>query len=119
MNIRHFAFFAAAATLSLAAGAAPNLQPQDDAQQAAPRENRLFRLSPEEAQRMRSTYALDDGRQLVVTNERSRLYAQLDGKSEELVPVARHTFVARDSHTRFTFNEVPFADEVVVEPGAR
>jgi hypothetical protein len=118
MNIRHFAIFATAATLSLAAAADPVVQPAQltQADTAPLQENRAFRLTPDEAHRMRGAYQLDDGRMLVVTSHRSQLYAQIDGKTEELVPVADHAYVARDSRVRLTFNPVPFGDEVVVTP---
>lgn len=88
------------------------------AAQAAPavHENRLFRLTESEAQRMRGEFRLDDGRVLTVTSKRHRIYAQLDGKTEELVPVADNTFVTHDGANRLVFNRVPFADEVVVTP---
>jgi len=79
----------------------------------------MYRLTADDARHMRRSFDLSDGRTLVVTSERSRLYAELDGKTEELVPVAANTFVARDSHTRLTFNNVPYADEVVVAPAAQ
>lgn len=119
MNFRHFALLATAATLSLSAAAQPNLRPAADAAQleGAPLlTNSMYRLSSEEAQHMRGAYQLDDGRQLVITSQRSHLFAQLDGKTEELVPVGSGTFVARDSRARIVFNHVPFADEVVVTP---
>jgi hypothetical protein len=117
MNIRHFVFAATAATLSFAAAAAPSVQPTNVARIDAPlHEHGTSRLSADDARHMRGTYQLSDGRALVVTSERSRLFAQLDGKTEELVPADGHTFVARDSRTRVAFNAVPFADEVVVTP---
>jgi hypothetical protein len=120
MNIRHFAFAVTAATLSFVATAAPSVQPAGHGQlDAAPlHASRQFRLTPDEAQHMRGAYQLSDGRVLVVNSQRNRLYAELDGKTEELVPVADHAFVARDSRTRVAFNAVPYADEVVVTPAA-
>lgn len=117
------AFFAiATASLSLSAFAEPSVKPAGDViqQHAEPlRENRLFRLTADEAHRMRGAYQLDDGRTVEVTSQRSRLFAQIDGRNEELVPVAENTFVSRDSRTRFAFNHVPFADEVVVTPAVQ
>jgi hypothetical protein len=49
----------------------------------------------------------------------SKLYVDLDGKREELVPVASNKFVTRDTGATVAFNQVPFADEVVVNQAAR
>jgi hypothetical protein len=49
----------------------------------------------------------------------NKLYVDLDGKREEMVPVAPKTFVTRDTGATVAFNQVPFADEVVVNQAAR
>ena len=79
----------------------------------------MYRLTKDEAQHMRGAFGLADGRTMTVTNRLSKLYMELDGKVEELLPVGPKQFVTRDSGTRVTFNKVPFADEVVVDQAAR
>jgi hypothetical protein len=64
---------------------------------------------------MKGTFQLDDGRMLVLSATRNRLFAELDGKREELVPIGQNRFVARDSGTRMSFDRVPYAQEVVVD----
>lgn len=77
------------------------------------------RLSQTEAQHMNGAYRLDDGRVLVIKSAGSRLFADIDGKREQLVRTADHRFVARDSGRELEFNSVPFADEVVLRSAAR
>jgi hypothetical protein len=64
---------------------------------------------------MRGAFRLDDGRVLTVSNKRDKLFAELDGKTEELLPVGQNRFVTRDSGTRVAFNQVPFAEQVVLD----
>jgi len=118
MKIQQFLTFAAAATLSLSALADPSIAPaanRADIVQKVVKENTAFRLTASEAEHMRGTFQLEDGRMLKVTAKRNRLYVEMDGKTEELVPVAQNTFVARDSGVRVAFNQVPFGEEVTVD----
>jgi hypothetical protein len=78
-----------------------------------------YRLTQDEAEHMRGTFRLTDGRTIMVTNRMNKLYVELDGKREELVPVGPKKFVTRDTGARIAFNQVPFADEVVVDQAVR
>jgi hypothetical protein len=95
--------FAAAAALSVNAFAEP------------PKASLAHRPTLDEARAMRGTYTLDDGRVLRITNQRSRVFAEIDGRLEELVPVAERTFVTHDSGERLMFDQLPFATELVFE----
>jgi hypothetical protein len=68
---------------------------------------------------MRGSFQLTDGRTIMVTNRLNKLYVELDGKREELVPIGPKKFVTRETGTTVAFNQVPFADEVVVNQAAR
>jgi hypothetical protein len=68
---------------------------------------------------MRGSFQLSDGRTITVTNKMNKLYVELDGKREEMVPVGPKKFVTRDTGATVAFNQVPFADEVVVNQAAR
>lgn len=118
MRIQQFVAAAFVGILSVSAFAAPSVPPSQspaattvNVQASLPSASRL---PIGEAQRMKGTFKLDDGRTLVLTDSRNRLYAELDGKREELVKVGEKGFVARDSGTRLTFDQVPFASEVVL-----
>jgi hypothetical protein len=122
MRIQHVLAFAATATLSLSACADPSLAPANLSTslvtvQANPAA--VYHLSPAEAENMRASYQLADGRVLKVTNQSAKLFMELDGKREELVAAGGNRFVARNSGTSVAFNQVPFADEVVVGQNAR
>jgi hypothetical protein len=121
MRIQHVLAFAAAATLSVSAFAEPSFSVSPSASAngmlvpGGASANSLHRLSPADAEHMKGAFRLDDGRILTVTNKRDKLFAELDGKTEELVPVGQNRFVARSSGTRVAFNQVPFADQVVLD----
>jgi hypothetical protein len=117
MRIQHVLAFAAAATLSVSAFAEPlNVSAPSAASTVTIQASTLSakRLAPGTAQHMKGTFRLEDGRVLVLEPSRERLFAELDGKREELVPAGGNRFVARESGTRLTFDQVPFASEVVV-----
>jgi hypothetical protein len=122
MRIQHVLGLFAAATLSTAALAEPSVPPSQATLQAAPVNTVAVqagapsaqRLAAGEARHMKGTFRLADGRLLVLSNSRDRLFAELDGKREELVPAGQNRFVARESRTRLAFDSVPFANEVVV-----
>ena len=80
-----------------------------------PKASIAHRPSLDEARSMRGLYTLDDGRVLRITNRQSRVFAEIDGRTEELVPVAAHTFVTGTSQERLAFDQLPFPSELVVE----
>jgi len=118
MRIQQVLAFIGAATLSVSAFAEPSIPPSQAASantvtvQAGA--SMVSRMTPGEAQHMKGTFQLEDGRKLVLSNTNNRLFAELDGKREELIPAGQNRFVARDSGTRMTFDRVPFANDVVV-----
>ena len=122
MQIQQVVAFIGAAALSVSAFADPSIAPSlngGKSESAQARSYMMYRLTKDEAQHMRGAFGLADGRTMTVTNRLSKLYMELDGKVEELLPVGPQQFVTRDSGTRVTFNKVPFADEVVVDQAAR
>jgi hypothetical protein len=122
MRIQQVFLFAAAAAVSLGALADPTIAPSPnraDVVQQTVQGNSGYRLTADEAEHMRGVFQLDDGRKLTVTSKRTRLYAELDGKTEELVPVSPTAFVARASGLRLAFDQVPFGGEVVIDKVAR
>ena len=121
MRIQQALAFIGAATLSLSAFADPSVAPMSSMAgsvlvQGAPH---AYRLTLDEAEHMRGAFRLTDGRTITVTNRMNKLYVDLDGKREEMVPVGPKKFVTRDTGAIVAFNQVPFADEVVVNQAAR
>ena len=117
MRISHILAFAAVSTLSVSAFAEPSGSITPASQSASTvtvnaAMHSMYKLTPAEAQGMVGTFKLDDGRLLVLTSKRSTLYADFDGKREELLPVGENRFVSRDSGAVLTFNQVPFGSEV-------
>lgn len=121
MRIQQVLAFIGAATLSISAFADPSIAPSSASVSAALASpaTAAYRLSLDEAQHMRGAFRLTDGRTITVTNRMNKLYVDLDGKREELVPVGPKKFVTRDTGANVAFNQVPFADEVVVDQAAR
>jgi len=122
MRIQQILAFIGAATLSVSALADPSIAPSASAASGTPGQvqpSTRYRLTKDEAKHMRGTFGLADGRMMTVTSRLTKLYMELDGKSEELVPVGLTKFVTRETGTRVTFNQVPYADEVVVDQAAR
>ena len=121
MRIAPLLAFIGAATVSLSAFADSSIPPAVAAGSLASVQVRAAHtyLSKDDAEHMRGTFALTDGRTITVTNKQNRLFVDLDGKREELVPVAPKKFVTRDTGATVAFNQVPFADEVVVNQAAR
>lgn len=118
MKILETLAFLGAATLSVSAFAAPNNLPSQGADSALAGARGQTRLSPDEVQDMQGVFRLADGRRLTVMDRQSKLFIELDGKREELLPVGPNRFVSHDTGTRITFNQVPFADRVVVDQAA-
>ena len=123
MRTQHFLVLAAAVTLSASAFADPSVNPASAANTVTVQagQSGAYRLTPADARHMKGAFQLTDGRVLVVTNERAKLYAEVDGKKEELVQVGPQRFVARDSGARIAFDQVPYAAEVTLNqaPPAR
>jgi len=119
MRISSVLAFAAVATLSASAFAAPSgsiaSASQASTVQVNASEHSMYKLTPDEARAMRGTFQLDDGRLLVLTSQRSKVFADFDGKREELVQVGMNRFVSRDTGAQLSFNRVPFSDEVVLD----
>ena len=118
MRISHV-LAVAAATLSVSACAAPSgsIEPSSHANtvrvNAAP--HSLSKLTQDDARHMAGTFQLEDGRLLVLTSKRSTLFAEFDGRREELVPAGGNSFVSRDTGARLTFDQVPFGAEVTLD----
>ena len=118
--VQALAFFGAA-TLSISAFADPSVAPSSATASAvlAPSTHSAYRLTQDEAEHMRGAFRLTDGRTITVTSRMNKLYVDLDGKREELVQVAPKKFITRDTGATVAFNQVPYADEVVVNQAAR
>ena len=115
MRQHHVLVLALAAVLSMGAGAAPPVPPAAKAEEQAVQP---WKLTGHDAERMRSTFKLSNGREMSFTNRGARLYAEFDDHTEEMLPVAKNTFVTRDSHTRIAFDDVPDGFDVTITSAA-
>lgn len=120
MRIQHTLTLIAAATLSLSALAAPAAPAMGDA--AMPSVHVVagpaYKLRPFEYDGVQGHYALADGRNLRVSGEHRKLYAELGSDKFEIVPVARNVFASRDDSVRLAFDQIPFATEVTLSSAA-
>jgi hypothetical protein len=72
----------------------------------------LVRLSPGQAEDLQGSFRLDDGRMLKLSNHNSKVYMEVDGKREQLLPLSRTEFVASKSGARLKLDQPSFADEI-------
>ncbi|WP_296946934.1 hypothetical protein [uncultured Massilia sp.] len=119
MQIRHLLAFAGAAILSLSAHAqqAPDQSAGSRVTVQGSQQGNasLTRLTVGEAEFMnRVSFRMEDGRILKLSNQGAKLYGELDGKREELVQVGPERFVGRRSGNSVAFDQLPFADTVVI-----
>jgi hypothetical protein len=73
-----------------------------------------YRLPTADAAALAGSYGLSSGETMRVSFERSRLFAELGERKSELVPIGGNSFAARGTGMRLTFDQVPFATDVVV-----
>jgi hypothetical protein len=72
----------------------------------------VFRLSPGQAEDTCGAFKLEDGRTLRLTSYQNKVFMEVDGKREELLPLSRTDFVARKSGARVALDEEAFAGKV-------
>jgi hypothetical protein len=73
-----------------------------------------YRMNAADFDRLRGTYALDDGRLLTVSTEHRKLYANVGGARTEIVPVRANVFASRDDSLRVAFDDKGWNTEVKV-----
>jgi hypothetical protein len=106
---------AAVSSLALAAPAAPvSLSADGSSVTVHGNTSPLFRLSPSEAGEVAGNFRLTDGRVLKLSSENSRVYMEVSGKREQLLPLSRTDFVARNSGARVVLDQEPYADKVTL-----
>jgi hypothetical protein len=106
---------AAVSSLALAAPAAPvSLSADGNSVTVHGDTSPLFRLSPVQADEVAGNFRLTDGRTLRLTNVSNRVYMEVGGKREQLLPLSRTDFVARNSGARVVLDQEPYADKVTL-----
>jgi len=103
---------AAVSTLALAEPALPAAASADGTVVVRGDASRVIHLTPGEAQGTNGSFRLDDGRTLRLTSRYNKVFMEVDGKREELLPVSRTQFVARDSGAQVALDEEAFAGTV-------
>lgn len=103
---------AAVSTLALAEPALPAAAGADGTVVVRGDASRAIHLTPGEAQGTNGSFSLEDGRTLRLTSRYNKVFMEVDGKREELLPVSRTQFVARDSGARVALDEAAFAGTV-------
>lgn len=72
----------------------------------------IMRLSPSQAADLQGSFKLDDGRMLKLSNHNSKVFMEVDGHREELLPLSRTEFVAKKSGSRLALDEPSFTDKI-------
>ena len=116
MRIQQFLAFIGAATLSISALAQTSNADQSSTVTVQGGKSVVNRLTPYEAEIMKGSFAMEDGRTLRISHRSAKLYAELGGgKREELIPVGQDRFVGSESGNQVAFDQVPFAYTVVID----
>jgi hypothetical protein len=108
------AFFGAAA-LSTAAFAAPapvSVSPDGSTVTVYGDTSPVYRLSPGQAQDTNGAFRLQDGRVLRLTSRYNKVYMEVDGKREELLPLSATEFVSAQSGDRVALDNADYAGNV-------
>ena len=74
----------------------------------------LVYLTPHEAEDATGSFQLNDGRTLRLTSHSNKLFMEVDGKREQLLPVSKTRFVARDSGAELALDELTFPQKVAL-----
>jgi hypothetical protein len=115
MRIKQVLAFLGAAAVSTAVLAAPApVSVSDDGSIVTVRgdSSPIVRLAPGQAEDMAGSFRLQDGRVLRLTSQSNKVYMEVDGKREELLPVSKTEFVARNSGARVALDNESFAQNV-------
>jgi hypothetical protein len=99
------AFLGAAAVSSLALADSNTVVVQG---KASP----LVHLTTQQAQDATGSFRLDDGRTLRLTSHNNKVFMEVDGKREELLPVSQTRFVARGSGAELALDDLTFPQKV-------
>jgi hypothetical protein len=115
MRIKQVLAFIGAAAISTAVLAAPApVSVSEDGSTVTIHGNSstLIRLTPGEAEDVAGAFRLQDGRVLRLTNQTNKVYMDVGGKREELLPLSRTEFVARKTGARVVLDNEVFAQKV-------
>jgi hypothetical protein len=74
----------------------------------------VVRLTAAQADEVSGAFRLTDGRVLKLSNQNERVYMEVNGKREQLLPLSRTDFVARYSGARVVLDQESFSDKVTL-----
>ena len=117
MHIKQILAFLGAAAVSTAVLAAPapvSVSADGNTVTVRGDASPVYRLTPAQAQDTNGAFKLQDGRVLRLTSRDRKVYMEVDGKREELLPLSRTAFVAARSGDRVELEEDSFADTVTL-----
>jgi hypothetical protein len=115
MRIKQVLAFLGAATAStmvLAAPAPVSVSDDGSTVYVAGNASPLVRLSEEDATNAQGTFRLQDGRMLRLTNRGNKMFMDLDGRHQELLPTSRTHFVARHTGAELAVDALHFPEKV-------
>lgn len=115
MRIKQVLAFLGAAALSTAAFAAPapvSLSTDGSTVTIHGDTSPVYRLSPGQAEEKSGAFRLEDGRVLRLTSQYNKVYMEVDGKREQLLPLSPTEFVAASSGDRVALDRADYAGNV-------
>lgn len=117
MRIKQVLAFLGAAAVSTAVFAAPapvSLSTDGSTVTVHGDTSPVYRLSPGQAQEKNGAFRLEDGRVLRLTSQHNKVYMEVDGKREQLLPLSPTEFVAAGSGDRVALDNEDFAGTVTL-----
>jgi hypothetical protein len=72
----------------------------------------VVHLSPGQAEDVKGSFKLEDGRVLRLSSRNTKVFMEVDGRREELLPLSPTEFVASKSGARVTLDERAYGDEI-------
>ncbi|MGB9110667.1 MAG: hypothetical protein WCC39_18420 [Telluria sp.] len=115
MRIKQVLAFLGAAAVSSAVFAAPapvSLSADGNTVTVHGDASPVHRLSPAQAEDTNGSFRLQDGRVLRLTSRYTKVYMEVDGKREELLPLSATEFVAAQSGDRVALDKADYAANV-------
>ena len=113
MRIKQVLAFLGAAAVSTAVFAAPVSVSADGTTVTVHGDtSAILRLNSQQASDATGIFRLEDGRVLRLSSERNKVFMDVGGKREQLLPLSRTRFVAADSGARIALDEAVFPSQV-------
>ena len=112
MNIKHILALIAAAASTMALAAPVSVSDDGNTVYVAGNASPLVRLTHAEAENAAGSFRMEDGRMLRLSAHGQRMFMEIGGKREELLPTSKTRFVGRNTGSELMVDDIAFPDKV-------